>query len=113
MEAKAVARFVRVSPRKARLVANEVRGYDYLEAIDILKFTKKRIADDILNLINSAAANARNIDDNVDVYSLYVKKIYVDEGPTMKRFRPRARGRASKIRKRLSHITVVLSDGEE
>jgi large subunit ribosomal protein L22 len=110
MEAKAIARFVRVSARKARLVADEIRGYDYFEAIDILRFTKKRISEDILTLVNSAAANALNIDENVDVHSLYVKKIYVDEGPTMKRFRPRARGRASKIRKRLSHITVVLSD---
>ena len=110
MEAKAIARYVRVSPRKARLVANEVRGYDYYEAVDILKFTNKRIARDILTLLNSAAANATNIDGNLDPADLYVKKIYVDEGPIMKRFRARARGRASRIRKKLSHITIVLSD---
>ncbi|MCP5501970.1 MAG: 50S ribosomal protein L22 [Leptospiraceae bacterium] len=110
MEAKAIARHIRVSPRKARLVANEIRGYDYLEAVDILKFTKKRIAADILKLVNSAAANAEYLDENVDLARLYVKKIYVDEGPSMKRFRPRARGRASRIQKKLSHITVVLSD---
>ncbi|MEM7180116.1 MAG: 50S ribosomal protein L22 [Spirochaetota bacterium] len=110
MEAKAIARYVRVSPRKARLVANEVRGYDYYEAVDILKFTNKRIARDILTLLNSAAANATNIDGNLDPADLYVKKIYVDEGPIMKRFKARARGRASRIRKKLSHITIVLSD---
>lgn len=110
MEAKAIARYVRVSPRKARLVANEVRGYDYYEAVDILKFLNKRIAKDILTLLNSAAANAGNIDANVSFDDLYIKKIYVDEGPIMKRFRPRARGRAARIRKKLSHITIVLSD---
>jgi large subunit ribosomal protein L22 len=111
MEAKAVAKYVRVSPRKARLVANEIRGYDYPEAKDILKFTNKRAADLILNVLDSAAANAiAAAEGNVDENTLYVKKIYIDEGPMMKRFRARARGRAARIRKRLSHITVVLSD---
>jgi large subunit ribosomal protein L22 len=110
MEAKAVAKYVRISARKARLVANEIRGYDYLEAKDILKFTNKRASNIILNVLDSAAANALNADPNVDETSLYIKKIYVDDGPMMKRFRARARGRAARIRKRLSHITVVLSD---
>lgn len=110
MESKAVARYVKVSARKARLVANEIRGYDYLEAVDILKFTPKRAAKLMLKLVNSAAANALDMDDATDASLLYVKKIYVDDGPIMKRFRARARGRAARIRKRLSHITVVLSD---
>jgi large subunit ribosomal protein L22 len=110
MEAKAVAKHIRISARKARLVANEVRGYDLLEAVDILKFTRKRAADIILNVVNSAAANAISADNKIDESSLYIKKIYVEDGPIMKRFRPRARGRAARIRKRLSHITVVLSN---
>ena len=110
MEAKAVAKHIRISARKARLVANEIRGYDLLEAVDILKFTRKRAADIILNVVNSAAANAVSADNKIDESSLYIKKIYVEDGPIMKRFRPRARGRAARIRKRLSHITVVLSN---
>ena len=110
MEAKAVAKYVRVSARKARLVANEVRGYDYTEAVDILKFTQKRVADEILNVVNSAAANAVAADAKIDLTKVYIKKIYVEDGPIMKRFKARARGRASRIRKRLSHITVVLSN---
>jgi large subunit ribosomal protein L22 len=110
MEAKAVAKYVRISSRKARLVANEIRGYDYLEARDYLKFINKRAADLILNVLNSAAANAVVSDSSVDENSLYIKKIYIDDGPFLKRFRARARGRASKIRKRQSHITVVLSN---
>ncbi len=110
MEAKAVARYVRVSARKARLVANEIRGYDYLEAKDILKFTNKAVAKVILKVLDSAAANAVVADSSVDETQLYVSKIYVDEGPMLKRFRARARGRAARIRKRQSHITIVLSD---
>ena len=110
MEAKAVASYTRISARKARLVANEVRGYDYLEAVDILKFTPKKAAELILKVVKSAAANAVTADSKIDESSLYIKKIYIDDGPIMKRFRARARGRASRIRKRLSHITVVLSN---
>lgn len=110
MEAKAVAKHVRISARKARLVANEVRGYGYQEAMDILRFTNKKAADMIIDLLNSAVANAIQVDENIDADKLYISKIYVDDGPIMKRYRPRARGRASRIRKRLSHITLVLSD---
>lgn len=110
MEAKAVARHVKISARKARLVADEIRGYDFLEAQDILKFTNKRAADLILNVLNSAAANALSSDSSIDETDLFIKKIYVDDGPIMKRFRARARGRAARIRKRLSHITVVVSN---
>ncbi|AXR60362.1 ribosomal protein L22 [Leptospira weilii serovar Topaz str. LT2116] len=110
MEAKAVARFVRMSPRKVRLVADEIRGYAVGEALDILKFTNKRAIEPLTKVILSASANASVLNDKVDSTQLFIKKIYVDEGPIMKRFRPRARGRAARIRKRLSHITVVLSD---
>lgn len=110
MEAKAVAKYVHISARKARLVANEIRGYDYLEARDILLFTNKRASSIIIKLLDSAAANAMTADPNIDETELYVKKIYVDDGPMMKRYRARARGRAARIRKRLSHITVVLSN---
>jgi large subunit ribosomal protein L22 len=110
MEAKAVAKYIRISARKARLVANEIRGYDYLEAVDILKFTNKRASDLLLKVLNSAAANAVVADSKVDESSLFIKKIYIEDGPIMKRFKARARGRASRIRKKLSHITVVLSN---
>ncbi len=110
MEAKAVAKHVRISARKARLVANEVRGYGYQEAMDILRFTNKKASEMIINVLNSAVANAIQMDENIDPDSLYISKIYVDDGPIMKRFRPRARGRASRIRKRLSHITIVLTE---
>jgi large subunit ribosomal protein L22 len=110
MEAKAVAKHVRISARKARLVADEIRGYDYKEAIDILRFTNKAASSMIINLLNSAVANAIQMNEQLDPSSLFVKKIYVDDGPIMKRYRPRARGRASRIRKRLSHITVVVSE---
>ncbi|GBF48891.1 50S ribosomal protein L22 [Leptospira ryugenii] len=113
MEAKAVAKHVRISARKARLVADEIRGYDYKEAIDILRFTNKAASPMLINLLNSAVANAIQMNESLDPANLYVKKIYVDDGPIMKRYRPRARGRASRIRKRLSHITVVVSETEK
>lgn len=99
MEAKAVARFVRMSPRKVRLVADEIRGYAVGEALDILKFTNKRAIEPLTKVILSASANASVLNDKVDSNQLFIKKIYVDEGPIMKRFRPRARGRAARIRK--------------
>ncbi len=110
MEAVAIAKHVKISARKARLVANEIRGYDYLEAVDVLKFTNKRASELILKVLNSAASNALTADTRINETSLFIKKIYVEDGPIMKRFRPRARGRASRIRKRLSHITIVLSN---
>ncbi|BDA79116.1 MULTISPECIES: 50S ribosomal protein L22 [Leptospira] len=113
MEAKAVAKHVRISARKARLVADEIRGYDYKEAIDILRFTNKAASPMIINLLNSAVANAIQMNEGLDPASLFVKKIYIDDGPIMKRYRPRARGRASRIRKRLSHITVVVAETEK
>jgi large subunit ribosomal protein L22 len=104
---KAKARFVRIAPRKARLVADEVRGKSYPEAVSILEFTNKRAAKVISDVIDSAAANAEHNDD-LDPDELFVREIRVDEGPTIKRYRPRAMGRATMIRKRTSHITVEL-----
>lgn len=104
---KAVAKYVRIAPRKARLVADEIRGKSYPEAASLLKFTNKRAAKIVGDVVNSAAANAEHNDD-ADADELRVKTIKVDEGPTIKRYRPRAMGRATMIRKRTSHITVEL-----
>ncbi|MDX1960310.1 MAG: 50S ribosomal protein L22 [Leptospiraceae bacterium] len=110
MEAKAVAKYVRMSARKIRLVADEVRGYDYLEAKDLLRYINKRASLVISKLLDSAAANALVADQNIDETSLFIKKIYVDEAPILKRYRARARGRGARIRKRQSHITIVVSN---
>ena len=109
MEVKAILKFVRVSPRKAQLVADLVRGKGSEEALNILTFTKKSAAKIIIKLLKSAIANATQ-KKNIDVDRLYIKKITVDQGPTMKRFQPRALGRATTIRKRTSHITIVLDE---
>lgn len=109
MEAKAIARYVRVSPRKARQVINEVRGKDVAEALAILRFTRRKAADVISKVINSAAANAEH-NHEMDIDSLYIAEAYVDGGPVLKRFRARAQGRAYPILKRTSHITVVVKE---
>jgi large subunit ribosomal protein L22 len=104
---KAVAKYVRVAPRKARLVANEIRGKSYPEARSLLTFTNKRAAKLVGEVLKSAAANAEhNMDAEAD--ELRVKTLKIDEGPTIKRYRARAMGRATMIRKRTSHITVEL-----
>ena len=110
MEAKAIARYIRMSPRKVRLVADLIRGKGSEEALNILSFTKKAAAKIILKLLKSAIANATQ-KKTIDIDRLFVKKITVDQGPTMKRFQPRALGRATMIRKRTSHITIVLDEG--
>ncbi|MDP1990129.1 MAG: 50S ribosomal protein L22 [Syntrophales bacterium] len=110
MEARAVAKYIRMSPQKVRLVVDLVRGKKVEEAKQVLLFTRKYAAGHISKVLNSALANAKqnpNIDENI----LYVKEIYVDQGPSLKRWRARAQGRAASIKKRMSHITVVL--GEE
>ena len=104
---KAKARYVRIAPRKARLVADEVRGKSFPEAVSLLEFTNKRAAKIIAEVLESAAANAEHNDD-ADVDALIVRDVRVDEGPTIKRFRARAMGRATMIRKRTSHISVEL-----
>jgi large subunit ribosomal protein L22 len=109
MEVKARLKFVRVSPRKAQLVADLVRGKGSEEAVNILTFTKKAAAKILIKLLKSAIANATQ-KKNIDVDRLFIKKITVDQGPTMKRFQPRALGRATTIRKRTSHINIVLDE---
>jgi large subunit ribosomal protein L22 len=104
---RATAKYLRIAPRKARLVADEVRGKSYSEAISILRFTNKRAAKILGDVINSAAANAEHNMD-ADPEELFVQEVRVDEGPSIKRYRARAMGRATMIRKRTSHITVEL-----
>jgi len=109
MEVKARLRFVRIAPTKARLVADLIRGKKSEEALNILAFTKKASAKILIKLLKSAIANATQ-KKNIDVDRLFVKQITVDQGPTMKRFQPRALGRATMIRKRTSHIHIVLDE---
>ena len=109
MEVKARLRFVRVGPRKARLVADMIRGKGSEEALNVLTFTKKAVAKILIKLLKSAIANATQ-KKNIDIDRLYIKKITVDQGPTMKRFQPRALGRATTIRKRTSHINIILDE---
>ncbi len=109
MEVKAKLKFIRVTPRKAQLVADLIRGKGSEEALNILTFTKKAAAKIIIKLLKSAIANATQ-KKNIDVDRLYIKKIAVDQGPTMKRYQPRALGRATTIRKRSSHISIVLDE---
>lgn len=112
MEAKAQARFVRIAPRKARIVMNLIRGKNVDEALSILRFIPKRASRIIEKVLRSAVANAEH-NHEMNTGDLFVFKAYVDEGPTLKRFRPRALGRATRIRKRTSHLTVVLREREE
>ena len=109
MEVKARAKFIRTSPRKARMVTELVKGKGVGEALNILAFTKRAPAKIISKLLKSAIANADQMK-NIDVDTLFIKQISVDQGPTMKRYRPRAMGRATMIRRRMSHITVVLEE---
>jgi len=109
MEAKAKLSFARIGCQKARLVADVVRGKDVNEAIKSLTFMQQKGAVLIKKLIESAVANAEN-KKVIDVDNLYVKSIWVDMGPSMKRYRPRAQGRAFEVRKKISHINVVLDE---
>ncbi len=113
-EARAQARLVRVTPMKARRVVDLVRGKRVPEAVSILKFAPQAASEPVLKVLQSAVANARFRADATaqafDEANLVVTTAFVDEGPTMKRFRPRAQGRASQILKRTSHITVVVSE---
>jgi large subunit ribosomal protein L22 len=112
MQAKAMAKTVRIAPRKARLVIDLIRGKQVGEAIAILRHTPKGVSPVIEKVVKSAVANAEH-NYEMDVERLFISEAFVDEGPTMKRFRPRAMGRASKINKRTSHITVVLTEKKE
>ncbi|CAM4253248.1 50S ribosomal protein L22 [Paenibacillus alkaliterrae] len=108
-EAKAHAKFVRIAPRKAQLVADLIRGKQVGDAIAILRHTPKSASPILEKLLNSAIANAEH-NYQLDVNKLVISQAFVNQGPTMKRFRPRAMGRASRINKRTSHITLVVSE---
>ena len=116
MEAKASARYVRMSPRKVRLVVDQIRGLSVNKAYALLQFSKKAAAEPVGKTLRSAVANAQSRaqdqGDVVDADDLVVRAAYVDEGPTLRRFRAAAMGRAAPIRKRTSHITVVVDTKE-
>jgi large subunit ribosomal protein L22 len=112
MEARAITKFIRISPQKMRLVVDQIRGKGVEEALNILKFVPKRSAGVITKTLRTAVANAENTQ-SVDVDRLYVKRATIDGAGMWKRFMPRAQGRATKIRKRLSHVTIVLDEASE
>jgi large subunit ribosomal protein L22 len=111
LETKAVAKYIRISPRKARLVVDTIRGKDLDEAQQILDFSDRAAARVVSKVLRSAAANAEN-NNGLSADTLFVSRVFVDEGPTLKRFRPRAMGRATRINKRTCHITVILDERE-
>lgn len=112
MESRAIARYVRVTPRKVNQVLDLVRGINVEEALTTLSFSKKHVAKTIEKTMRSAVANAVQTDSKVDVEDLYVKEALVGPGPIMKRWLPRAQGRATPILKRTCHITIILADKE-
>lgn len=111
MEVNAKLRFARISPQKARLVADQVRGLSVDDALEVLTFSQKKAAAIIKKILDSAIANAEH-NEGADIDELMVTKVMVDQAPTMKRLRPRAKGRANRILKRTSHITLTVGDGE-
>ena len=115
MDAKATLRFARISTRKARVILNLVRGKNVAVAIEELRFTTKAAAPLVGKLLDSAIANAQQADDGVDLDNLYIKLAYADKAPDryMRRWRPRAMGRATRVTKGASHITVVLGNRAE
>jgi large subunit ribosomal protein L22 len=112
MEAQATARYIRVSPQKARLVVDLIRGKSAGEAMSILRFTKKRASEQVEKVLRSAISNAEQKSDRVDPDRLVVTKAYVNEGPRMKRVRPAPQGRAFRYQRRMSHITLVVEEPE-
>ena len=112
MVSKAIARFTRISPRKARVIVDLVRGRQAGEALQLLEFTHKAAAPILKKLIESAVANAKTQSPGVDVDALFVETAFVDKAPNkhMRRWRPRAMGRATRVQKGLSHITVILGE---
>ncbi|MEO0322429.1 MAG: 50S ribosomal protein L22 [Myxococcota bacterium] len=115
MDATAKARFQRITPRKARVVLNLIRGKNVAQALDELRFTAKSAAPIVAKVLDSAVANARQQDESVDLDALVVKTAFADMAPNrhMRRYRPRAQGRATRIVKGMSHITVVIGEEEE
>ena len=111
-EVRATAKYVRVAPRKARLVVDQIRNKSVEQALELLQFNNRTAAVPVAKVVNSAVANAEN-NHGMRGADLVIAKAYVDEGPTLKRFRPRAKGSASRINKRTSHITVVVAPRKE
>ncbi|MGH9446072.1 MAG: 50S ribosomal protein L22 [Terriglobia bacterium] len=112
MKARATSKYLRVSPQKARLVIDLIRGKPVGEAISVLRFTKKRITHEIEKTLRSAIANAEQKNENVDVDDLVISEAYVNEGPRTKRIRPAPMGRAYRYQRRTSHVTVVVHDAK-
>ena len=112
MDTQAVLKYQRISAQKCRLVANSIRGLKVDKALEFLEFNNKKASQMILKVLESAIANAEN-NNSLDIDELKVKNILIDEGPTGKRYMPRARGIVNQILKRSSHITVIVSDGKE
>lgn len=109
MQVSATHRYARISPQKARLVADLIRGKDIETAINLLTFSNKKAAELMKKVVNSAVANAEN-NDGADIDELFVSAVMVNEGPVMKRMQPRAKGRGNRIVKRMSHITVTVAE---
>ena len=112
MISKAVSRFIRMSPQKARLVIDMIRGKSVSEALMTLKFTNKGATTEIEKVVKSAVANATHKSENVDVDGLFVEKAFINEGPRLKRTRPAPMGRAYRYQRRTSHITIELGERE-
>jgi len=113
MEASATYKYVRISPQKARLVVDLIRGKSVSEALSILSLTKKRVTQDVEKIVRSAVSNAEQKAENLDVDALVVSKAFVNEGPRQKRVRPAPMGRAYRYQRRTSSITVVVEAPEE
>src|SRR5579864_5032482 len=113
MEARAESKYVRVSPRKARLVLDLIRGRDAGAAMNLLRFTKKRVAQEVSKVLRSAIANAEGKSETVDVDNLYVSAAYANDGPRAKRVRPAPMGRAFRYQRRTSHIIVQVAEKRE
>lgn len=111
-EVRSTAKYVRVAPRKARAVVGLIRNLPVAKALEVLQFNTRAVSEDISKVLRSAVANAVN-NNGMRADDLYVKLAYVDEGPTLKRIRPRAKGSASRINKRMSHITIVVAPRKE
>lgn len=111
-EVKATAKYVRMEPRKVRMVVDQIRNKSVEQALELLQFSTRAAAEPVAKVLRSAVANAEN-NNNLRSDNLVIKAAYVDEGPTLKRIRPRAKGSASRINKRTSHITVVVAPRKE
>lgn len=111
-EARATAKYVRMAPRKVRMVVDQIRNKSVEQALEILQFSTRAASEPVAKVLRSAVANAEN-NHGIRNNGLVVKCAYVDEGPTLKRIRPRAKGSASRINKRTSHITIVVAPGKE